>query len=846
MHNCGILSGSFWKVVVACGYSVARARRATPFSLPPPISLPNFPPSLFPFSLRLPHFTACARPPQSPTPASISPCVSSSFPFSRPICRSRSPFPARADLPSHLIFFSGVSSSPFPFPVARSSPSSVSPSRIVDGSIDSVSSSLSGADDNRFIVIPLRRNRTVLCQPTGGRARPHIAKAFQIGLLSVRRNAAAHASTELERVPSLQQEKKRMACLALSIQPANGPDILLQTREWFPPASALAALASFRQTRLSYASAKNPNPNQSSSDADPTSSLGDDPLAASSGQLVVGLESRYRVVYRLVNSIYVLAITTADLSNVFECIEAINQAVAVVVAACRGVDVTPEKLHRKYAEIYMALDIILHGVSRIRLEAILSSIHGEGLAKMVHAAVDSENRVRGASSWPDVEGQSAEHEANVELFSNSVFELPPETLAAGDEIAATIAPAPPETQDQAQQKPEESASEAEKDPFAASDSINKPEELVGGFKKTKDGAAVPSDVATALAGLEVTTLPPAAATQSTFIGVEGFEGDYGGIEFNNEEATLSEAFEGLDNAFGGGLDASEFVGSTKPVAAQGLSGLELLQSDQPVVADVSAGGAPDSLENILVKKVPEMKGPEMYIAEEISVEFRESLLARVGLQGLVYLKTLPPKQAGGKETEFSFRFDAVPGVKRVVMQGSRISSLGDGLFHIRTAPVEEPVPILKYSLQPRFTPIPLRVRLIQRHSGTLLSVMIQYAPNPELMTPLQDVTFILKLPVDPTLLKVSPKAALNRAERELRWHVQEIPQKAPPGRLRARMPIDPSELESGEEIDFLGYVKFSAEGPTTLSGVSLRPVTDDKSDFYQMNNRYASGVYMCN
>ncbi|KAL5996404.1 hypothetical protein ACLOJK_026482 [Asimina triloba] len=124
----------------------------------------SLPPSLFPFSLRLPHFTACARPP-SPTPAPISPCVSSSFPFSRPICRSRSPFPARADLPSHPIFFSGVFSSPFPFPVARSSPSSVSPSHIVDGSIDSVSSSLSGVDDNRFLVLPLRRNMYLFLPP---------------------------------------------------------------------------------------------------------------------------------------------------------------------------------------------------------------------------------------------------------------------------------------------------------------------------------------------------------------------------------------------------------------------------------------------------------------------------------------------------------------------------------------------------------------------------------------------------------------------------------------------------------------------------------------------------------
>lgn len=65
--------------------------------------------------------------------------------------------------------------------------------------------------------------------------------------------------------------------------------------------------------------------------------------------MTVGVESKYRVIYRLVNSIYVLGVTTADdqaraATNAFDCINTVNQAVAVVVAACRGVDVTPEKV----------------------------------------------------------------------------------------------------------------------------------------------------------------------------------------------------------------------------------------------------------------------------------------------------------------------------------------------------------------------------------------------------------------------------------------------------------------------------------------------------------------------
>lgn len=242
----------------------------------------------------------------------------------------------------------------------------------------------------------------------------------------------------------------------------------------------------------------------------------------------------------------------------------------------------------------------------------------------------------------------------------------------------------------------------------------------------------------------------------------------------------------------------------------------------------------------------EMKGPELYIFEEISAEFRESLLARVGLMGVVYLRTLPPKMSGDKETEFSFRIDGTTAVKRAVMQSSSVSSLGNGMFHVRTPASDEPIPVLKYSLMPQMAPIPLRVRLVKRHVGTLLSVMIQYVSNPELPAPLYDVTFILKLPVDPTLLKVSPKAILNRSERELKWHVKEIPLKGTTGRLRARMPVDINEEDLEEEIEVVCHVKFSVKWSKSLSGVSLWPASEGKTDFHVVDHKVESGTYICN
>ncbi|KAJ1443902.1 Tryptophan synthase beta subunit-like PLP-dependent enzyme [Sesbania bispinosa] len=182
-------------------------------------------------------------------------------------------------------------------------------------------------------------------------------------------------------------------------------------------------------------------------------------------------------------------------------------------------------------------------------------------------------------------------------------------------------------------------------------------------------------------------------------------------------ASLGEAFEGFNDAWGGGLDVSEFVGTTKAPKPQGLGGGELLQTGpNATIKTTGAGsGAGTPLDNSVTKT--EMKGPEMYISEEISAEFRESLLARVGLMGVVYLRTLPAKTAGDKETEFSFRVEGTSVVKRFAIQSCRVSSLGNGMFHVRTAASDEPMPIMKFSLLPRLTLLPLRVRLIKRHTG---------------------------------------------------------------------------------------------------------------------------------
>ena len=52
-----------------------------------------------------------------------------------------------------------------------------------------------------------------------------------------------------------------------------------------------------------------------------------------------------------------------------------------------------------------------------------------------------------------------------------------------------------------------------------------------------------SNMTEALVGLELTPLPPSEAAE-----FEEFEGDYGGIEYGNEEAWLRKTFEGFNDA----------------------------------------------------------------------------------------------------------------------------------------------------------------------------------------------------------------------------------------------------------------------------------------------------------
>jgi hypothetical protein len=79
---------------------------------------------------------------------------------------------------------------------------------------------------------------------------------------------------------------------------------------------------------------------------------GDNAPAFALGQLKV-LRGRYMVTYRLVNAVYVMVVT-APTANAFLCVQLLDAVTKILVASAKGVDVTADKIARKYQEVRRA------------------------------------------------------------------------------------------------------------------------------------------------------------------------------------------------------------------------------------------------------------------------------------------------------------------------------------------------------------------------------------------------------------------------------------------------------------------------------------------------------------
>ena len=88
-------------------------------------------------------------------------------------------------------------------------------------------------------------------------------------------------------------------------------------------------------------------------------SSGDAPPNVALGQLSV-LQGRYIVTHRMINAILVLVIADPS-TNPFTRLRLLDACGKVLVAACKGVDVTPERLSKRYADVFMFLGSLVSG-----------------------------------------------------------------------------------------------------------------------------------------------------------------------------------------------------------------------------------------------------------------------------------------------------------------------------------------------------------------------------------------------------------------------------------------------------------------------------------------------------
>jgi hypothetical protein len=98
---------------------------------------------------------------------------------------------------------------------------------------------------------------------------------------------------------------------------------------------------------------------EGSNSSSPLDSSGDAAPNLALGQISV-LQGRYLITYRMVHSILVMLISEPT-ANAFVCLRLLDASGKVLVGACKGVDVTPERLSKKYADVHSCLGGLVSG-----------------------------------------------------------------------------------------------------------------------------------------------------------------------------------------------------------------------------------------------------------------------------------------------------------------------------------------------------------------------------------------------------------------------------------------------------------------------------------------------------
>lgn len=103
---------------------------------------------------------------------------------------------------------------------------------------------------------------------------------------------------------------------------------------------------------------------------------------------------RLIVTYRLVGKVYILLVTEAA-ANVFLCLQLIDAVSKILVGVARGIDITSDKLIRRYDELNGLIDGILGGgMAALPVAFVHSSATEERLLAMPTSAADAARRLR--------------------------------------------------------------------------------------------------------------------------------------------------------------------------------------------------------------------------------------------------------------------------------------------------------------------------------------------------------------------------------------------------------------------------------------------------------------------
>lgn len=450
------------------------------------------------------------------------------------------------------------------------------------------------------------------------------------------------------------------------------------------------------------------------------------------GQLAV-LQGRYTITYRMVNAILVLLISDPS-TNAFVCLRLLDACSKVLVGACKGVDVTPERLSKRYADVHSLLGgLVSGGLAALPPAFVHTSATDERLLGVPLSAADAARRLRKI------------------VAGGKTSAFGPEKAADGSEPTPMPMPETPTKRDGKKFSLEGGDPLRTVEFFIPADALPPPPARAMGAKRRPP--APPPIVSV----IPPTVFKGALEQEAAKNEVEGF-GAFAPVELlEAEKAAAEEEEKGSDWE-------AEFNAEEAKAAAEE----EEEEPSGPGIADLR-----DSLQLV-----------EIYQGEVAGGQ-----LQRARIDGAVRRRLAPFGLEAG-------RFRLVPSPTLVVnaclqtaSRNSTYTTHADGGYGFTATLTGAPMDCsyVKYGLPSVACNPPLQVDLlVAPPSGVPVPgklsalqwealIVLQFASNPELQGPLLDVVVEVDLPPEMgVLVKTSPSAQWSPDECRLRWNLGRV------------------------------------------------------------------------